>query len=79
MANPPGTKRARWNQAVSAIVSEMGWTDAQADSWLNLVWDGMFVDETAGDLIAHDRLKKWLEFNDPVSGTLPHAFRLWVV
>lgn len=80
MANPPGTRANRWNQVVSAVAGELGWTTAQADAWLNGVWTGMWgADETFGDPAAHDRLKKWLEVNDTTSPTLPVALRNFVV
>lgn len=79
MANPPGTRANRWNQMVSAVARELSWTTAQSDAWLNTVWVGMFVDETAGDLVAHDRLRKWLEVNDTTSCTLPAAMRAWLL
>jgi hypothetical protein len=78
MAAPPGAKAARWNQAVSRVATEMGWTNTQADAWLNAVWAGMFSgDEVAADITAHGRLRAFLENASPDSPTLPRAFYDW--
>jgi hypothetical protein len=79
VANPAGTRANRWNQVVSAVATEAGWTTAVADAWLNQIWAGLPFDENAGDLVNGERLRKWLEFNQPDAPTLPEAFRRFVV
>lgn len=78
MSAPTGVKASRWNQAVNRIVSETGMTSPAADLWLNAVWLTMFTgDELAGQMAAHDRLRVFLEFNQPTAPTLPTAFYRW--
>ena len=79
MANPPGTLANRWNQAVSAVANELGWTNTQADAWMNTVWARRYIDEgRVQDAASHASLKKFLEARDSTSGTLPHAFEALV-
>jgi hypothetical protein len=78
MANPPGTLANRWNQAVSAIAGEMGWTTTVADTWLNTAWESRYAEGTWVDVVAHDRFRKFLEARDSTSVTLPRAFEALV-
>lgn len=76
MANPAGTTKAKWNQAVNAVAAAAGWTTAQADTWLNDVWVGMWQgDERAGQPVVHGHLRAWLEGQVPSAVTLPRAFQ----
>lgn len=80
MANPANTTRVRWNRAVSAIATEMGWTAEASDIWLNGVWSSMYgPDETFNEVVAHSRFKRWLEDNTVDAPTFPAAFQQNVV
>lgn len=78
MPAPLGVKANRWNQAVNRIATDTGMATAEADLWLTNVWTTMFLgDEVADNIVAHDKLRRWLESNGGPGTTLPMAFRLW--
>jgi len=79
MPAPAGAKPARWNQAVSGVASDLGWTQTEADTWLTAVWDQRYTDETSGQIAAHARLRLFLETNRPDDPTLPVALTNWIM
>lgn len=75
MPAPDGTVANRWNQVVRVVSTDQGWTDEQSDTWLSSVWLTMWQgDEIAGEIVAHEKLRAWLELNVPGASTLPRAF-----
>lgn len=80
MAAPAEVSRQRWDQAVRAVARAAAVSDAEADAWLEQVWNGMFSgNEVVGREDLATRLREWLVAQSPNSPTLPRAFRSWAV
>lgn len=79
MGVPAGARTNKWNQAVSRIAQNMGWSNPSTDAWLNAVWLTMFQgDETVGEVLANERLREMLIEVALPAPTLPLAFYRWV-